>query len=218
LLDASLALVDRVGVDHLTVRGLAEELGRPPMTLYFHFDSKRELLDLTFEHLIQRLFVRHRHSTWRAELEAGCRHMRRELLAHPHWVALLTRVTVPPAAVDVYDSLLGLMLRDGFRPEAAMFALSSSLSYALGSVLTERLMSGTPSVPQQRLRLVRGMLAKMPRGSFPRVERVSPRFERWTFDRLFEVGLHALLDGLDESAPRRVGPGSFSRTASRRRR
>jgi len=203
VLDAALALIDRVGLDGLTVRGLAEELGRPPMTLYSHFDSKQALVDLAFEHLVERLFTAHRHSTWQAELETSCRHMRRELLEHPHWVALLTRVRVPASALQVYDHLLGLMLQDGFQAEAAMFALSSILSHALGSVLSERLMGGAPSVPEQRLKLVRGMLAQMPRGSYPRVAAVSSKFDRWSFDRVFQVGLRSLIAGLEDSVPRR---------------
>lgn len=52
VLDAALEIIDRVGVDGLSIRGLAQELGRPPMTLYGHFDSKRELLDLAFVRLV----------------------------------------------------------------------------------------------------------------------------------------------------------------------
>lgn len=213
VLDAALALIDRVGVDHLSVRGLADELARPPMTLYSHFDSKQALLDLAFAHLVHRLFVTHRHATWQAELEAACRHIRRELVGHPHWVALLTRVRVPSSALHVYDHLLGLMLEDGFRPEAAMFAFSSIISHALGSALAERLMDGKPSVPQQRLELVRRMLADGSRGSFPRIRAVSSKFDRWTFDRVFEVGLRSLVTGLDESSPRRKGYRRSSRRA-----
>jgi TetR/AcrR family tetracycline transcriptional repressor len=203
VLDATLALIDRVGVDGLTVRGLAHALGRPPMSLYAHFDSKATLLDLAFGHLVHRLLRAHRHATWQAELEAACRHMRHELIRHPHWVGLLTRVSVPPSALHGYDRLLGLMAQDGLRPEAAMFALSSIVAHALGAVLTERLLDGTPPVPAQRFRLVRAMIAQLPRGAFPRIDAVSPRFERWTFERVFEVGLRSLVRGLDQSAPRR---------------
>lgn len=201
MLDAALALIDRVGLDGLTVRGLAEALGRPPMSLYSHFDSKRDLLDLAFEHLLRRLLVAHAHSTWQAELGGSCRQMRRELLAHPHWVALLTRVRVPPTAMHVYDHLLGLMLNDGFRPESAMFAVSSSVSLALGSVLTERLMDGTPPIPKQRLNMVHGMLGASPRASYPSIAAVSSKFDRWNFEHVFEVGLQALIVGLAESRP-----------------
>jgi AcrR family transcriptional regulator len=205
ILDCALDVVDRHGLDALTIRRLARELGRAPMSLYAHFASKRELLDLTFERLVLRLFARHHHSTWQAELEAACRHMRRELLHHPHWVTLLTRVRVPPSALDVYDQLLDLMWKDGFDPEAAMLAFSSVVSHALGSVLLERMMGGDPSVPKQRLALVKGMLADGHGGSHPRVAAVSPAFDAWSYDRVFDVGVRSIIAGIDESAPRRKG-------------
>lgn len=217
VLDAALALIDKVGADRLTVRGLAEELGRPPMTLYFHFKSKHELLDLALEHLTLRLVKPLGHPTWQHELEAGCRHMRRQLLDHPHWVAVLTRVAVPRPALRVYDHLLGLMLEDGFGREAALFALSSIVSHALGSVLTERLMAGAPSIPERQLALVKGMLATTPRSTYPSLTAVSSAFDRWSFDRVFEVGLQSLIGGLAELAPRRGHHGrSRRRTSSQR--
>jgi AcrR family transcriptional regulator len=216
VVDAALSLVDRVGVDGLTVRGLARELGRPPMTLYVHFDSKRELLDLSFDRLLERLFTSRRHATtWQAEFEEGCAHMRRVLLKHPHWIALLTRVKVPMSALDFYDRMLGQMSRAGFRPEAAMFAFSAVMSHALGSVLVERLMDGHPSIPKQRLKLVKGLVADKPRGSYRRIEAVAPKFDRWSFDHVFSLGTHSLIAGLEACAPRRNGSRRDNRRGNR---
>jgi AcrR family transcriptional regulator len=172
------------------------------MSLYVHFHSKHELLDLVFERLLHRLFTTDHHATWQTEFEGACRHMRRLLLEHPHWVALLTRVKAPPSALGVYERLLGLMRKDGFRPEAAMFAFSTIMSHALGSVLVERLMGGNPPVPRQRLELVRDLLTTVPRGTYPRIAAAAPKFDRWTFDRVFEIGLHSLVTGLDTRCAR----------------
>jgi AcrR family transcriptional regulator len=206
VLDAALELIDKAGIDRLTVRGLAQELGRAPMTLYVHFESKDELLDLALEHLTLRLLKPHRHSTWQRELEAGARHIRRELLEHPHWVALLTRIALPRSALGVCEHLAGLMLEDGLGREVVLFALSSILSHALGSVLTERLMGGAPSVPERKLALVKGMLATEPRSTYPALTAVSSAFDLWSFDRVFDVGLQSLIGGLAE-LPRRGHDG-----------
>lgn len=203
VLDATLAVIDRVGIDGLTIRGLSREVGRPPMTLYVYFASKRELLDLACERLLHRLFAVEDHPDWQGQFEATCRHMRKTLLEHPHWVALLTRPRVPASALEIYDRLLALMWKDGFRAEAAMLALSSIISHALGSVLVQRLMGGKPPVPKRRLELVKEMLAKTPARTYPRVAAVSPKFDTWSFDNVFELGIRALISGLDERAPRR---------------
>lgn len=205
VLDAALTIVDRVGLDRLTIRSLARHLGRPPMTLYTHFRSKHELLDLVFARLVEQLFSVRGHPTWDVELAEGCRHAHRLLREHPHWIAILTRVTVPLASLEVYNRILGLMLKDGFRPEAAMYAFSCFVSHALGSVLFERMMGGPLPIPRRRLALVKKVLGTMPPGSYARIASVSPKFESWSFDDLFEVGLRSLVKGLTESAPRRPG-------------
>jgi AcrR family transcriptional regulator len=211
VLDAALATIDKAGLQGLTIRTLAHELGAPPMTLYSHFKTKNALLDLAFERLLQRLVPPEHGSTWQAEVEEVCRHMRGVLLQHPHWIALLTRVVAPPLVLDVYDRLLGLMGKDGFRPEAAMFAFSSAMSLALGSVLVERMMDGPHPIPVQRLALVKGMLVEMPRRRYPGIVAAAPKFDRWSFDNVFELGLHSLIAGLAECCTRQKGDGKRRR-------
>jgi AcrR family transcriptional regulator len=195
VLDAALLVIDRAGVEGLTVRAVARELGRPPMTLYTYFRSKQALLDLVFDRLLDRLLKVPGRATWQEEVEAACRHMRRELLDHPRWVPLLVRVRVPQPMLQVYEHLLGLMRSDGLGPEQAMFAVSSLMMQALGAVLVETMLGGAPSIPEQRLQLVSGMVSHAPR-AFPRVAKAATKFDRWRFDRVFDVGLHSLIAGL----------------------
>jgi AcrR family transcriptional regulator len=202
VLDAALAVIDSVGLHGFTIRALAAALGASPMSLYSYFESKSELLDLTFERLLERLVPAPQHAGWQAEFEALCRHMRATLLEHPHWIALLARVTVPGSALAVYDRLLGLMTREGFEAAAAMFAFSSAMSMVLGSVLAERMMGGARPVPRQRLERIKAMLAKGDASRYPRLAMASPHFDRWSFDEVFEVELHALLAGLERRSGR----------------
>src|ERR1700735_4386451 len=44
VVDRGLALADANGLDGLTIRRLAQDLGVTPMALYWHFRSKEELL------------------------------------------------------------------------------------------------------------------------------------------------------------------------------
>ena len=44
MVDRGLALADANGLDELTIRRLAQDLGVTPMALYWHFRSKEELL------------------------------------------------------------------------------------------------------------------------------------------------------------------------------
>src|SRR6201996_8155314 len=49
--ERALALADRLGLEALTIRKLATELGETPMALYWHFRGKEELLDGLAERL-----------------------------------------------------------------------------------------------------------------------------------------------------------------------
>jgi AcrR family transcriptional regulator len=216
VLDAALSVADRSGLRRVTIRALAAELGAPPMTLYAHFSGKEQLYDLMFVRLLQRLFAGQDGDTWQAEFETVCRHARSVLLAHPHWIPLLTRVTAPTSSLGFYDRLLKLMALDGFSWEAAMHAFSSAMSFTLGMVLVERAMTGHKDapVPLQRLRLVKKLIPTLGRATYPHIAAAAPIFDRWSFDNVFDLGLSSLVAGIEthgtrrrratKSAPRRV--------------
>jgi TetR/AcrR family tetracycline transcriptional repressor len=44
VVERALALADELGLEALTIRRLAQDLGVTPMALYWHFRSKEELL------------------------------------------------------------------------------------------------------------------------------------------------------------------------------
>jgi AcrR family transcriptional regulator len=173
------------------------------MSLYKHFASKQQLHDLMFDRLVRRLFPAHAGSTWQHEFEAASRHARRELLAHPHWIPLLTRPAVPISSLGFYDHLLRLMVEDGFRRDAAIHAFSSAMSFALGLVLTERMM--TPHgvvVPLQRLALLKEAIPHFSPGTYQHIASAKSALEGWSFDRVFDLGLRSLIRGIETSFAR----------------
>ena len=52
IVDAALRLLDRDGLDELSMRRLADELDTGPASLYWHVGSKDGLLELVFDRLI----------------------------------------------------------------------------------------------------------------------------------------------------------------------
>jgi AcrR family transcriptional regulator len=134
--NAALTVVDRVGVDALTIRAVADIVGAPTMSLYTHFASKEELLDLMYAEIARRLYAEANHPTWQEELLAFCRQVRAVLTAHPRWTPLIARPT-PPMTVPLRERLLGLMAGDGMLAETALAAVSSAALVSIGWVLTE---------------------------------------------------------------------------------
>lgn len=152
---AALAVADQVGLDRLTIRAVARVAKVPTMSLYSHFASKSELLDLMYGELITQVFVDEPHATWQEGVLAACGRIRDVLLGHPHWVPLLAR-PVPPLALPWREHMLELMIADRFAPEQAFAALSSVVLVAEGLILVElSLLSaeGKSSITERMARL-----------------------------------------------------------------
>jgi AcrR family transcriptional regulator len=206
VLDAALAVADRKSLRGVSVRTVAAEAGIAPMSIYTHVHGKDHLLDGMLERVARLVLAPTGKATWRDELEATALRARRLLLAHPNWIPLLARPAVPPFSLPSSDRLLGLMRAAGFTVESAMLAVSAVLSFTLGSVLAERSMSvGREPLPRRQLMFVRTWLsASGP--AFPNVEAATALLDRWSFDRVFETGLRALVAGLHPGANKSPSP------------
>ena len=95
ILQAALRIVDRDGIDGLTMRRLSEEVGRDPTVLYRHIPSKAALLDGVAEIVLGQVRVDTADPEWAAQLRSVAHDFRRLALAHPNVVPLL--VTRPLA-------------------------------------------------------------------------------------------------------------------------
>lgn len=95
VLSAALEIVDRDGVEGLSMRRLAEAVGRDPMVIYRHVPNKAAVIDGVAEVVFTELSVDAAASDWVAEVRRVAREFRRVALAHPRAVPLL--VTRPLA-------------------------------------------------------------------------------------------------------------------------
>jgi AcrR family transcriptional regulator len=197
--EAALAVADRRGLRGVTIRAVAKAVGLSPMALYTYFAKKDDLYDAMFDKVLDLAFERVGRSSWQLELEAGCRQARDLLRAHSEWLPLLTRVTLPATSLPLYEHLLELAAADGMSPTDVMFAASSAISFTLGTVLVERMMSRPPgtAVPALQLRLVRELLPRTGAAKWPRVAAAADSFEGWSFDGVFEHGLRSLIAGIE---------------------
>jgi AcrR family transcriptional regulator len=171
------------------------------MSLYTHFANKEQLLDLMFDRVVRRLFPTHGGATWQSEFETAARHARGVLLAHPQWIPLLARAAVPTSSLGFYDHLLRLMAQDGLPRAAAVHGFSSAMSFALGFVLTERMMSPHQGVvvPLRRLALLKEAIPHFPPGTHRHIASAKSAFDTWSFDRVFDLGLRSLIVGIESS-------------------
>lgn len=129
VLHAAVALADEAGLEALSMRRLAAELGVVPMALYKHVADKEALLDGMVDVVVGEIEPADPDADWRAAVRGRVLSARRALLRHP-WArrALETRTTRTPAVLDQVDATIAVFLAGGFSAE-----LTHHVMHALGS-------------------------------------------------------------------------------------
>jgi AcrR family transcriptional regulator len=191
---AAVALADAEGLEALSMRRVAGELGVPPMTLYSHVPGKGELVDLMLDTALGELYPDDEAPTagnWRARVEAVARANRQFFLRHP-WAFSIGRPPPGPNRMRKYE--IELRAVDGMGLSEMQMDLLVSLleGFVRGAV------AGTPRTAEAALEPYTRQVLDQDR--FPTAARVvavsgqdPPDVARAT---AFEFGLERLLDGI----------------------
>ncbi|WP_282203097.1 WHG domain-containing protein [Kitasatospora fiedleri] len=206
VLGCALEIVDRDGVDKLSMRRLARALGRDPMSLYRHAPNKAALLDGVADTLLRRLTVDADDPDWSGQLRAFARGYRRLALDHPNAVPLLvTRPLATPLALRPagtlrpLEAILALLVRAGFTGTAALHAYRSLIGLLHGHVLNE--LQELVDNPDETDALLRLGLYRLPIREFPVLRGLAPELARYDGAAELERGLDLLLPGLAAEPP-----------------
>ncbi len=127
---AAVALADQEGVDAVSMRRLAQQLGVVPMALYKHVADKEDLLDGMVDVVIEAYAVESPGSDdWRDGVRARVLAARRSLLEHP-WArrAIETRTVRSAAVLRHMEALTSTLLDAGISADLAHHAM-----HALGN-------------------------------------------------------------------------------------
>ncbi|WP_239151652.1 TetR/AcrR family transcriptional regulator [Virgisporangium aliadipatigenens] len=140
----AIRIADAQGLEGLSVRKLAKELGVGPMRLYDYVANRSELLDLMVDAVYARIAEADEHTGWRATLLAVVHRTREVALEHEWFVDLLgARPHLGPHALAVGESTAAALSRaPGVRGiedlQRAVGALNAFLVGALRREITER--------------------------------------------------------------------------------
>jgi AcrR family transcriptional regulator len=133
VLDAAVEFADREGIDALSMRRLAPQLGVETMSLYTHVNSKDDLLDGIVEVVVGEIPIRRSRAGWKVSLRALVLSARRALLRHPWAPRIIATRTAPgPAVLRYIDTVVGTLREGGFSIDQAHHALHLMGSRILG--------------------------------------------------------------------------------------
>ena len=208
VLRAAVNVADEGGIESLTMRRLAEELGAEPMSLYYHVADKDAVLDgivdvvaREINEVVDQIDVPSVGADWKNAVRQRILSAREVLLRH-RWApgVFETRTTTSPAVVQYFDALLGLMRDGGFSYDLAHHALHALGSRALG--FTQELFDpGDEAGDEEATAMLESMADQLPHlvGMMMEVAQDDPDSTLgWCDDQTeFEFGLDLILDGLD---------------------
>jgi AcrR family transcriptional regulator len=212
VVDRALALSDAEGLDALTIRRLATELGVTPMALYWHFRSKEELLAGLAERVWAEIDTDvDEAADWPQQLRGLLESLLHVLRKHPSAPTLLLsgEKLNSEAALVATETTLRVLRRAGFGPERAAAIARSGLWTALMLVMSEPGfepgMTEADRAETQRRNRVR--LALLPPDRYPHVvEAAVPLTECADPDLHYQFGVDTFIAGVQAVARGADGP------------
>jgi AcrR family transcriptional regulator len=189
---AAIDIVDREGVDAVTIRRVAEACGLSPMGLYRHVRDKDDLLDRVVDAVLgpglRDLQVS---GSWDQQVADLFRHLRRLNLDHPGIAVLCVLRPTPVIGVArFYARMLAALAEGGFTGTEAVHAFDTLLMFTFGSVLWE-----IPRTTDVRVRERLIPIAIGDEAATQIIERANELSQRDPTE-YFEAGLSTILDGL----------------------
>ncbi|MDV3129772.1 TetR/AcrR family transcriptional regulator C-terminal domain-containing protein [Mycobacterium sp. 21AC1] len=197
---AAIELLDEEGVDRLTMRRLAERLRAGAPSLYWHVDTKDDVIDLAVDAIFgETPPQRDAGSDWRSAVTQVLTSWRAALLRHP-WAAALParqRPTIGPNFLATMESLQAALARAGFSGHGLSSATWVLYNHVMGSASSESALT----ISDEERRLGQDRLSEE-RDRYPTLADNGYLFDD-DFEGSYRTGLQYLLDGLEAQLPPR---------------
>ena len=132
----ALRLADREGVDGLSMRRLAGELGAGAMSLYHYVANKEELLDAMIDVVFEEIELPAEETDWQSAMRRRSVSARQVLARHPWAIGLMESRTSPgPAHLRHREAVTACLRRAGFSVVMATHANWLLDAYVYGFAL-----------------------------------------------------------------------------------
>jgi len=201
VLTTAVAFADRHGLEALSMRKLADELGAGAMSLYYHVPNKEQLLDGMVDIVFAEIELPSTDIDWKTAMRRRAISTREVLGRHRWAVGLMEgRTSHGPANLGLHNAVLGCLRAAGFSLEMTVHAYSLLDAYIYGFVLQETDMSPETAEDfaeeaQRQMHEYEAVLADYPH----LVEVVGGYVAESGYDYATEFlfGLDLILDGLE---------------------
>ena len=129
--ETALAILDAEGLEALTMRRLADEIGVKPMTLYRYLPDKEAILAVVADRLWTPLLEIPEGESWQERVRAGWLNLHALMQQHPYATPMLARAgTYSGNAATATARMLNVLREAGFPPD-----LASEVMHTLGATV-----------------------------------------------------------------------------------
>jgi AcrR family transcriptional regulator len=202
----AIRIADAHGLDGLSVRKIAKELGVGPMRLYDYVANRSELLDLMVDAVYAEIAEAGRHSGWRATVLAIVHRTRDAALDHEWFADLLgARPHLGPHALAVGESTAAALSRaPGVRGvddlQRALDALNAFVVGALRREITERRTARSTGTDLSAWQATLGpyLTRMLETGRYPTVARLVVEGVHRDAEETFRDNLIIVVDGITD--------------------
>ena len=196
----ALELTDREGLDAVSMRRVAQELGTGAASLYAYVRNKGELQELMLDAVIGEIPLPEPDpGHWQEQLKQLARDQLRVFTAHPGMAQVVVRTPAPtgPNALHVTEFMLALLRSAGLPDRTVAFAVDLLALYP-NAIALERTAGFALSAAEmgERMSQVERYFAELPADRFPAIAAMLPVMMADDGDERFEFGLELIMRGL----------------------
>jgi AcrR family transcriptional regulator len=206
ILRAAVALADEGGVESLSMRRIAQDLGVVPMALYKHVANKDEMLDGMVDVVVGEIDPPLEGADWNTAIRERVLSARRALLRHP-WASRVieSRTSPTPTVIGYMDEMIGILRKGGFSVDLTHHSMHAMGSRALG--FSQELFDDTPEDPPE----IQAIAAQQMADAYPYISEMAAAIShddasvvgQGCDDQFeFEFALDLMLEGLERRRAR----------------
>ncbi len=198
ILLTAIHLADKGGLESLSMRKLAQEMGVQAMSLYNYVASKDDLLDGIVDLVVGEIEVPDLSAEWQTAMRRRAHSAHQVLLRHP-WATMpmVSRINVGPAMLRYIDATLGCLCAAGFSFELVDRAWNAIDSHIYGFTLQEL---NFPIEPAQYVQAAQEYLPNIPVDQYPYMNQLTQYLIDGQYNGIadFNFGLELILQGLEK--------------------
>jgi AcrR family transcriptional regulator len=196
-----MAILEKEGIDAVSMRRVAQALDTGPASLYAHVRNRDELCELMFDRVLGSVEVPVPDpERWRAQLKDLARAQVRAMIAYPGIAKVVMNALIPvgPNVLRHAEAHLALLKAGGLSDKAAAYAFDALGLYCKAyAVEASAWQSGEVDRAElaERGRQLGEYLNALP-DAFPTMHAIGPLFSADTAAERFEFALDAFIAGL----------------------